>query len=120
MYVLSIPEETMNKIFDVNNKFFSTLSKMFDLLVLDVLWIISVPAFVGPACTALYYAIAKNIRKSREYPGKTFWHSFKMNFKQGTILGVAQVLCVLWIYYSYQAHLSVNAAIAVTKAASRL
>lgn len=101
MYVLSIPEEMMNKIFDIDNKFFSTLAKMWDLLVLDVLWIISVLAFVGPACTALYYAVAKNIRKSRDYPGKSFWHSFKLNFKQAAILGVMQILCVLWIFYSY-------------------
>ncbi len=82
----------MSKIFDVDNKFFSTLSKIWDLMVVDFLFIITLPAFIGPSCTALYYAIVKNIRKSRGYPSKTFFHSFKQNFKQGSIIGIIQII----------------------------
>ncbi|MBO4281239.1 MAG: DUF624 domain-containing protein [Lachnospiraceae bacterium] len=91
----------MNKIFDVDNKLFTALNKMWDLIILDLLWMLTVLLFVGPACTSLYYAIAKNIRRSRSYPGQTFWHSFKLNFKQAAIIGAMQIAAGLWIWYSY-------------------
>ncbi|MBO6064980.1 MAG: DUF624 domain-containing protein [Lachnospiraceae bacterium] len=91
----------MSKIFDVDNKFFSTLSKIWDLMVVDFLFIITLPAFIGPSCTALYYAIVKNIRKSRGYPSKTFFHSFKQNFKQAAIIGIGQLIIGGGLIFSY-------------------
>ena len=91
----------MNKFFDVDNKFFSTLSKIWDLMVVDFLWIITVLAFIGPACTAMYYAIVKNIRKSREYPSKTFFHSFKQNFKQAALIGIIQIIVAAALICSF-------------------
>ena len=91
----------MSKVFDVDNKFFSALSKIWDLMVVDFLWIITLPAFIGPACTAMYYAIVKNIRKSRGYPSKTFFHSFKQNFKQAAFIGIGQIVIAAGLIFSF-------------------
>ena len=100
MYVL-FSEVVMSKVFDVDNKFFSALSKIWDLMVVDFLWIITLPAFIGPACTAMYYAIVKNIRKSRGYPSKTFFHSFKQNFKQAAVIGIGQIVIAAGLIFSF-------------------
>lgn len=58
---------------------------------------------IGPATTALYYAIVKVIRRERGYIFQQFMHSFKMNFKQGAIIGELYMLAayILWIDYQY-------------------
>jgi len=38
---------------------------------------------IGPASSALYYAMVKVIRRERGYATKTFFHGFKVNFKTG-------------------------------------
>lgn len=99
---------TMSKFFDVNNKFFTTLSKIWDLIILDIIFLIALFAFIGPACTALYYAIVKNIRRSRDYTWSTFWHSFKSNFRQGAVLGVLQLVVGAGLLFCYSFAVKMN------------
>lgn len=68
------------------------MGKIFDLIVLSIMWVLTVLCFVGPACTGLYYAVVKNIRRDRDYTVKTFFHSFKENFKQASVIGIIQVI----------------------------
>ncbi len=98
----------MNKLFDVDNKFFSTLSKVWDLIVLDLLWLLTVLIFIGPACTGLYYAVVKNIRKSRGYTGGTFFHSFKTNFKQAAVIGIFQIIIGFGLFVCYTFAINMN------------
>lgn len=107
MYMLS-SEDDMSKIFDADNKFFSTLSKVFDMMVLNFLWLVTLVAFIGPACTGLYYAVVKNIRRSRDYTARTFFHSFKSNFKPAAILGILQIIFGFGLYTCYQFAISMN------------
>ena len=104
----------MSKIFSVDNKFFSTINKIVDLMWLSILWslcslpllflvftfiieqqihlvlllIVLLPiAFItiGPASAALYYAVVKSVRRERSYATKCFFHAFKVNFKIGAL-----------------------------------
>ena len=103
----------MSKIFSVDNKFFTTVNKIVDLMWLSILWsICSLPLLflifsfmlyqevlvllliillpigfitVGPASAALYYAVVKSVRRERSYATKCFFHAFKVNFKYGAL-----------------------------------
>lgn len=113
-----------------DNKFFSFMGKAFDLVVINVFWLLScvlLPAgvlylivttnvavlgvllFVAilpivPATTAMYYAIVKTIRKERSYAIKEFIRSFKRNFKQGALFslcyGIAAAIMVIDFHYA--------------------
>ncbi|MBR4812452.1 MAG: DUF624 domain-containing protein [Lachnospiraceae bacterium] len=91
----------INDVFNSENRFFSAMNKVWDLMVLNWMFILTVVIGIGPASTGLYYAIAKNIRKSRGYAVRTFFHSFKQNFKQGFILGILQLVGALSVVYCY-------------------
>lgn len=90
----------MSSFFNPENKFFSTLGKVFDLLVLSLMWLIfCLPVItIGPASTAFYYTVVKVIRRERSYLFKEFFRSFKLNFKQGVIVTLIYVvLAVLMV-----------------------
>lgn len=65
-----------------------------DIFILNVLWIIcSLPIFtMGASTTALYYALMKRQRRDESYVHKNFFHSFKSNFKQSTIIWLIMLL----------------------------
>ena len=72
---------------------------VFDLVIMHLLWIIcSLPIFtIGASTTALYYAFMKRTRRDEGYIWKNFFHSFRADFKQATIiwlirLGVGAIL----------------------------
>lgn len=91
----------MRSFFSIDGPLFSFLSRMADLLWLNVLFIVfSLPIVtVGASTTAMYYVCLKMVRDEDCYITKSFWKSFKENFKQATviwlILGV--ILAVLLI-----------------------
>ena len=64
----------------------------YDIFVAAVMWawIIGIPlsAICGPACTAMHYVVLKMVREEDSYVTKSFFKSFKENFKQGIILQV--------------------------------
>ncbi len=98
----------MENLFNPENKFFTALSKFFDMCILSIIWILTVLAFVGPACTAIYYAMVKNIRRSRDYTIRTYFHAFKANFKPAAILGIIHIVIGGAIVYCYQFSLKLN------------
>lgn len=98
----------MGNFFNVDNVFFSTLSKACDLLFLSIVWIfLCIPIVtLGPATTAMYYATVKVVRKERGYLFREFFKSFKLNFKRGAIVGVIMVIIffvlsfdISWAWY---------------------
>ena len=80
----------MNNIFNPDNALFTFLGKIFDVILLSVVFIIiCIPVItIGPACTALYYATVKVIRRERGYLFREFFKSFKLNFKRAASVGV--------------------------------
>lgn len=78
----------MGKIFDLESPLFSFLSKMADLIWLNILTAVCcIPVFtIGASLTALNYVVLKMVRNEEGYITKSFFKSFKQNFKQATVI----------------------------------
>lgn len=78
----------MNRIFNMDNGIFRGLSKLVDCMYLSLLFLLTcIPVFtIGASLTAMYYTVQKVIRNDRGYVASEYWHAFKTNFKQGTII----------------------------------
>ena len=87
-----------------DNKFFGFMGKAFDLVVLNVIWLIlCLPIItIVPATTAMYYAVVKVIRRERSYAIKEFFRSFKRNFKQGALFSLFLVLAAFIMYIDFR------------------
>ncbi len=89
----------MGKIFRYDSKFGQIMGKVADCATLSLLWLMfCLPVITaGAATTALYYTALKVLRKDAGSVAKEFWHAFKTNFKQSTIvLLLAIVFVVGW------------------------
>ena len=91
----------MSGFFSADNKFFILMSKIFDVMVLGLLWLVfCIPVItIGPASTALYYTMVKVIRRERSYLLKEFFRSFKLNFKQGAIITLIYAVLAGLLYF---------------------
>jgi uncharacterized membrane protein YesL len=91
----------MSNFFNMENPIFSFLGKVCDVLFLSVIFVLfCIPVItIGPANTALYYATVKVIRRERGYLFREFFKSFKLNFKQGAILGI--ILTVMYVIIAF-------------------
>lgn len=100
----------MSKFFSSDNKLFILMSKIFDVMVLGLLWLVfCIPIItIGPASTAMYYTMVKVIRRERSYLFKEFFRSFKLNFKQSAIITLiyAVAIAVLYVDFAYIRDLS--------------
>ncbi len=72
------------------------LSGLIDLIFAGLLWLVcSLPIItIGASSTALYYAVAKCVRHNRGRLASTFFHGFRSNFRQATVIWL---LFLLWI-----------------------
>ena len=84
----------MNSLFSYDNKFFQAINKIADCFFLSVLWVLfSIPIITaGASCTATYYTLNNAIKGNRGYVWRSFWDSFKSNFKQSTLMWL---ICLL-------------------------
>lgn len=75
------------------------INKLVDMVMLAILWLVScIPLItVGAASTALYYTVQKVIKYDCGKIGAEYWRSFRMNFKQATVVW----LILLVIYYLF-------------------
>lgn len=80
----------MNRIFNMDNKFFTFMGRVADLIILNLLCIVCcIPIVtIGPAITAMFYVTLKMVRNEESYIVKGFFHSFKENLKQGIIINI--------------------------------
>jgi uncharacterized membrane protein YesL len=71
-------------------------------MVTNFLWIIfSIPIFtIGASTTASYYVMGKLLRGESSGVIKDFWKSFKMNFKQSTIVWLILLLAYMLVYFN--------------------
>lgn len=78
----------MGKIFDMDSPVMRFLTIMADLMILNLLTIICcIPIITaGAALTALNYVTLKMVRNQEGYIVKSFFKSFKENFRQATII----------------------------------
>lgn len=75
-------------LFNYDNPVWRFIGKFWDVLMVHILWIIfSLPIFtIGASTTAMYYVMLKLVRDEDGYTFRSFFKSFKENFKQATII----------------------------------
>ena len=84
----------MNRLFSYDNPVMQFISKIFDLVILNLIFIFScIPVFtVGASLCALNYVSLKMVRNEDPYIWNNFWKSFRQNFKQGTLVWILTLL----------------------------
>lgn len=85
----------MRRLFDFDSPVIQALTWIADIFVLNLLTLIcSVPIVTyGASQTALYDVCGKMIRKEGTI-WKSYWNSFRSNFKKSTILGIAFAIAI--------------------------
>ena len=91
----------MRGLFNINNPVMRFIIKLFDCIVLSVLWaVFSLPIItMGAATTALYYTVYHYLREEEGYLWKYFWNSFKENFKRSTLASLALLAMLAFLIY---------------------
>lgn len=84
----------MKNFFSLDSGFFAVMDKVANLLWLNVLFVICcIPVFtIGASMTAMFYVTLKMVRNEDCYITRSFFRSFKQNFKQATGIWLLIVL----------------------------
>ncbi|MDO5361706.1 MAG: YesL family protein [Eubacteriales bacterium] len=90
----------MGRLFNMDNKFFTFMGKVADLIILNLLCILCCLPIVtiGPSLTALHYVTMKMVRNEESYIVKSFFKSFKENFRQATIINLIMLVVGLMLF----------------------
>lgn len=104
----------MRSLFSTDSPFFQKLSIFSELVFLNLLTILcSMPIItIGASATALFYT-AEKLRKGESGSLKTFFHAFKENFKQATIIWIVLLAIGLLICFAILLYLQMNMPILV-------
>ena len=84
----------MGRLFDLESPLFVFLGKLADLLILNILTLICCsPVFtIGASLTAMNYVALKMVRNEETYIVKSFFKSFRQNFRQATLIWLIYLL----------------------------
>ena len=76
------------------------MSKVADLCILNIICVICcIPVITaGASITAMYYVTLKMVRNEEAYIVRSFFKSFKQNFKQATIINLIMLLIGVVLY----------------------
>lgn len=90
-------------LFSVDNPLMRFLSRVADILILNLLFIIcSIPIFtIGASLTAMYYCLFKIKDEEEGYLLKKFFHSFKQNFKQATLMWLVMLALGILLFLEF-------------------
>lgn len=77
----------MRKFFNLDSPFMIFLSNLTDVVILNVVCLLCcIPVItIGPAITAMHYVTLKMVKEENGYIVKSFFKSFKENFRQSVI-----------------------------------
>lgn len=96
----------MQDFFRVDGLFYRVFNKIWGLMVLNLLILItSLPIVtMGAAQTASFTVLSKMIREGETKIISAYWQSFKKNFKQSTVAwlilaAIVYILAVDWVYF---------------------
>ena len=94
----------MKNAFNFEGPIFSGLSRLADLIWLNLLFIVcSLPIVtIGASATAMYYVTLKMARDEEGYITKSFFKSFKQNFKQGTGIWLILLVVILVLLFDFR------------------
>lgn len=75
----------LGELFHYNNLFFRVTGRLWDLFVLNLLWVLfSQPLVTAGASTLALYTVVSRIQAGEEgYLCRDFWQAFRKNFKKG-------------------------------------
>lgn len=92
----------MNGFFDYDGPFFTILNKLSDLIILNVLWILCcIPIVtIGASTTAMFSVTLKMANKEEPVISKSFFRSFKENFRQSTVIWLILLFVGLCLSYN--------------------
>ena len=82
------------------SKIYSGFGYIVDVIYIGILWLICcLPIFtIGPASTAMYYAMVKSVRHGRGHVSREFFGAFRRNFKAATLAWLVFLfLILLWL-----------------------
>ena len=82
------------KIFDLDSPLMNVLNKMADLMWLNILTLICcIPVITaGATLTSMHYVALKIVRNEESYITRSFFKSFKTNFRQATLIWLLLML----------------------------
>lgn len=101
-------------LFNYDGPVIHIFNKAADCVILSVLWLVSsIPVItLGASTAALYYSMNKCVRRGEGHVWREYWHAFRSNFKQATLLWLPLVvifaLLVASCYSSYVMCISGN------------
>lgn len=93
----------MKDFFDFNNPVMSFLSKLADLMILNVITLICcVPIVtVGASLSSMYYVLLRLRQEETSFVTKDFFHAFRQNLKQGIILWILYLAAIIALAAEY-------------------
>lgn len=91
----------MERFFNMDNKFFTFMSRVADLVILNVLCILCCLPIVtaGASITAMFYVTLKMVRNEESYIVRSFFKSFKQNFKQSVVINLIMLTAAVLLYF---------------------
>ena len=90
----------MDRFFNMDNKFFTFMSRVADLIILNLLCIVCcIPVVtIGPSIAAMFYVTLKMVRNEESYIVRGFFKSFKQNLKQGIVINLIMLVLAVILY----------------------
>ena len=86
----------MDRFFSMDNKFFTFMNKVADLCILNIVCLICCIPIVtaGASITAMFFVTMKMVKNEESYIIKSFFKSFRQNFKQATVINLIMLVTV--------------------------
>lgn len=93
----------MGGIFRLDSPFMNFLGKMADLMILNIVTMICcIPVFTaGAALTAMFSVLLKMVRNEEPTIVKSYFSSFKENFKQSTIMWLIMLVIIAFLAFDF-------------------
>jgi uncharacterized membrane protein YesL len=94
----------VGKIFNIDGPFYRIGNILYYLMVTNLIWVLtSIPIItMGASTTSLFYIMGKVIRDEDIKVLRDYWKSFKMNFKQATVIWVVLLLLYAIVYINIE------------------
>ena len=93
---LAIERKIDMNLFNEDNFLNIGLNKIGDVVVCNLLFVLSIPIFtIGPALTALYHCMLRSVKGNLNGAARTFFRSFKENFFQSLAAWLLFLLLLL-------------------------
>lgn len=91
------------KFFSIDGGFYKFMTTLKDVIILNFCWLLcSLPIITMGAATVAAYSVTLKMVDEREgYVAKEFFHAFKENLIQGSILGVLALIATYGLWFNF-------------------